>query len=116
MICNRENKNVTKLRKISKPDAKLLASIESSSDELGFENFVQYSRSAPISSDLFERSIGPSSVGFGDWRQTAYLMEKQRDRREKVDLSFAVPVWIAAGLYCSIIHVLVFRGLTGTLV
>jgi len=107
---------VTKLRKISKSDAKFLASIESSSDELGFDNFVQYSRSTSIASDLFERSIGPSSVGYIDWRQTAFLMEKQRDRREQVDLSFAVPVWIAAGLFCSIIHVLVFRGLTGTLV
>lgn len=107
---------MTKLRKISKPDAKMLASIDSSSDEFGFENFVQYSPLAPIASDIFESSIGPSSAGFGDWRQTAYLMEKQRDRREQVDLSFAVPVWIAAGLFCSIVHVLVFRGLTGTLI
>ena len=83
-------KNVTKLRKVSKPDANLLASIDTSSDEIGFEDFVQYSRSAPIASDLFSRSIGPSSVGVRDWRQTAYLIEMQRDRREKVDLSFEI--------------------------
>lgn len=106
---------MTKLRKISNPEAKMLASLDHSTDEFEFENFAQYSPRDAIASDIFDRSIGSSSVGMGDWRQTAYLLEKQRDRREKVDLSFAIPVWIAAGLFCSIVHVLVFRGLAGTL-
>lgn len=53
----------------------------------------------------------PLPSGTPNWCHVAFMFERQRLRSERTDWSFMAPVWIAIGLFCTIVQVFAFKSL-----
>ena len=101
--------DVTKALKI--PGAGGKAANESANETIGFEaSHIVYSSNYGVTSSGFSsRGSTRMDPTVPAWCYPAFQFEKARNKRERADWDFVVPVWIAITLFCTLVQVVGFQ-------
>jgi len=106
---------VSKSRKNYWPDAENFWTIEGLNGDLNLNSATRPGSFSLISAELSTHQMPTPyralSKETPSWCHVAFMFERQRLRSEPTDWGFVAPVWIAIGLFCTLVQVVTFQTL-----
>ncbi|MEL6826783.1 MAG: hypothetical protein AAFN91_11095 [Pseudomonadota bacterium] len=110
---------MSKSRNITRLNADPFASIDGIGGDLRVDYGLRPGSCSMVSPHFDQRNFStrlPSAFsGTPSWCQVAFLFERER-RKEPTDWSFVLPVWIAIGLFCSLVQIVAFQSIYSAVV
>lgn len=106
---------MSKSRNNIRLNADSFATIDGIGGDLRLDDGPRSGACSMISTRLDQKSRSTRAhnafAGTPAWCQVAFLFERERRRKEPTDWSFVLPVWIAIGLFCSLVQIVAFQSI-----